>query len=301
MSTISLASVLGMLLAGAKKNTKSQLLNTFGMSTEKLVASEFQEALGTIKEFENNPNVTLRTANRIYVDNGDKLLPDYTSLLKGYYFAEPKNIDFKADYKKASTEINKWVEQQTNEKIKDLLKPSDLQDAKLVLVNAIYFKGDWQSKFKEDHTKEMDFATSENEKIKVKMMNQEGNFGLIENSKELGQASVLRLPYKGKSVEMLIILPNLGTTLDTVEKNIGKFLRNLKKTKESNGDEGFVNGEVHVYIPKFKLKSTLDLVKPLKKVGVSDMFSPNADFSGMAGKSYVYVSVIKQKAFIKGN
>ena len=98
MSTISLASVLGMLLAGAKKNTKSQLLNTFGMSTEKLVASEFQEALGTIKEFENNPNVTLRTANKIYVDNGAKLLADYMSLLKRYYSAEPKNIDFKADW-----------------------------------------------------------------------------------------------------------------------------------------------------------------------------------------------------------
>ena len=185
MSTISLASVLGMLLAGAKKNTKSQLLNTFGMSTEKLVASEFQEALGTIKEFENNPNVTLRTANRIYVDNGDKLLADYMSLLKRYYSAEPKNIDFKADSKKASTEINKWVEQQTNEKIKDLLKPSDLQAAKLVLVNAIYFKGDWQSKFKEANTKEMDFASSKNEKSKVKMMNQEGNFGLIEKSMQI--------------------------------------------------------------------------------------------------------------------
>ena len=129
MSTISLASVLGMLLAGAKKNTKSQLLNTFGISNEKVVASEFQGALERIKEFENNPKVTLRSANRIYVDNGDKLLPDFMSLLKRYYFAEPKNIDFKADSNKASREINKWVEQQTNEKIKDLLKPSELQDA----------------------------------------------------------------------------------------------------------------------------------------------------------------------------
>ena len=172
-------------------------------------------------------------------------------------------------------------------------------DAKLVLVNAIYFKGDWQSKFKEVLTKEMDFATSKNEKIKVKMMNQEGNFGLIENSKELGQASVLRLPYKGKSIEMLIILPSLGTTLDTVEKNIGKFLRNLKKTKESNGNEGFANRKVYVYIPKFKLESELNLAKPMQKVGVTDMFSVKADFSGMI-KSKSHVSIIKQKAFIEG-
>jgi len=108
MSTISLASVLGMLLAGAKKNTKSQLLNTFGMATEKLVAKEFQGALKRIKEYEHNPNVTLQSANRIYVDNGAKLLPDYMSLLKRHYYAEPKNIDFKSDSQKASKEINEW-------------------------------------------------------------------------------------------------------------------------------------------------------------------------------------------------
>ena len=172
MSTISLASVLGMLLAGARKNTRSQLFNAFGTSSDILVVSEIHGALRTIKGFENNPNVTLRTANRIYVDNGYKLLPDYMSHLSHFYYAEPKNIDFKADSKKASTEINKWVEQQTNEKIKDLLKPSELQNAKLVLVNAIYFKGDWQSKFKEGHTKEMDFIISKNEKSRVQMMNQ---------------------------------------------------------------------------------------------------------------------------------
>ena len=104
----------------------------------------------------------------------------------------------------------------------------------LVLVNAIYFKGEWQSKFKEGHTKEMDFIISKNEKSRVQMMNQVGKFGFKKNSKDLGQASVLCLPYTGKSVEMLIILPNRGTTLDTVEKNIGKFLRNLRKAKKSN-------------------------------------------------------------------
>ena len=300
MSTISLASVLGMLLAGAKKNTRSQLLNTFGMSTEKLVASEFQGALERIKEFENNPNVTLRSANRIYVDNGGKLLPDYKSRLKSFYSAEPKNIDFKADLKKASTEINTWVEQQTNDKIKDLLKPKDLQNAKLVLVNAIYFKGDWESAFMKSNTKEMDFATSKDETRRVKMMFQRDRFGLMENSKELGQASVLRLPYKGKLVEMLIILPKLGTTLDTVEKNIGQFLRHLKKSKESNGDDGFADWTLNVYIPKFKLESKLDLIKPMEKVGVMDMFSEQADFSGMVRETNIYVTVLKQKAFIEG-
>ena len=298
MSTISLASVLGMLLAGAKKNTKTQLLNMFGMSTEKLVASKFQGALKNINEFKRNPNVTLRSANRIYVDKQDKLLPDYMSLLEMFYSAEPQNIDFKSDAQKASNEINKWVEQQTNEKIKDLLKPTEVQDAKIVLVNAIYFKGDWQSKFLENQTKEMDFTTSKDEKRKVKMMFQTGHFGIVENSKVLGQASVLQLPYKGNSAEMLIILPKIGTTLDAVEKNVGKFLRNLH---EKNQTSNINRSKVKVYIPKFKLESTLDLVKPLQKVGVSDMFSKNADLSGMVGKSNVYVSVIKQKAFIEGD
>merc|ERR1711974_168588 len=228
-------------------------------------------------------------------------LPDYMSHLKSFYSAEPKNIDFKADLKKASTEINKWVEQQTNDKIKDLLEPEDLQNAKLVLVNAIYFKGDWESAFMKNKTKEMDFATSKDETRRVKMMFQKDYFGMIENNKELRQASVLCLPYKGRSVEMLIILPNLGTTLDTVEKNIGQFLRNLKKTKESNGDDGFTYGEVNVYIPKFKLESKLDLVEPMQKVGVTDMFSNKADFSGMISKANIHVSVIKQKAFIEVN
>ena len=130
------------------------------------------------------------------------------------------------------------------------------------------------------------------------MMFQTGHFGIVENSKVLSQASVLQLPYKGNSAEMLIILPKIGTTLDAVEKNVGKFLRNLH---EKNQTSNINRSKVKVYIPKFKLESTLDLVKPLQKVGVSDMFSKNADLSGMVGKSNVYVSVIKQKAFIEGD
>ena len=132
-------------------------------------------------------------------------------------------------------------------------------------------------------------------------MNQVSKFGFKKNSKDLGQASVLCLPYTGKSVEMLIILPNRGTTLDTVEKNIGKFLRNLRKAKKSNWLDGFHYKTLKsVYIPKFKLKSELNVVQPMQKVGVTDMFSDKADFSNMVSKADIYVSVIKQKAFIEG-
>ena len=189
------------------------------------------------------------------------------------------------------------MEQQTNEKIKDLLKPKEVQDAKLVLVNAIYFKGDWQSKFMKNQTKEMDFTTSKDEKRKAKMMFQTGHFGIVENSKVLGQASVLQLPYKGNSAEMLGILPKIGTTLDAVEKTMGKFLRNL----HGKHPIVFPKSMVNVYIPKFKLESETDLKGPLQKVGITDMFTNRADFSDMVGKASTKVSVMKQKAFIEGS
>merc|ERR1711974_152847 len=154
--------------------------------------------------------------------------------------------------------------------------------------------GDWQSKFNENHTKEMDFATSKDEKTKVKMMMQKGDFGIIENSKDLGQASVLQLPYKGNSVEMLIILPKIGTSLDAAEKNVRKFLYEKDLTV-------FPKSLVSVLIPKFKLETELNLNAPLQKIGLSDMFTGSADFSGMVDQANLKVSLIKQKAFIEVN
>ena len=194
--------------------------------------------------------------------------------------AGPEKVDFSIGT--APAIINKWIEDQTNDKIKDLV-PADLDPSTvLVLVNAIHFKGDWDEKFND--AIEDDFHVSENNTVKAQMMtNSESKYGYI--SLDRLDAQAVEIPYKGKRISMIVILPNRDSSLEELETALDvSDLKNFDYT------------EVDLTLPKFKIETSLDLNNVLKDMGMKDMFNPSlADFSKM-GSGKIHVSDGKKSA-----
>jgi serpin B len=238
----------------------------------------------------------LHVANALWGQKGYPWLKEFLATTKDNYGAGLREVDFKTKTEAARQTINKWVEEQTKEKIKDLLAKGILTPlTRLVLTNAIYFKGDWASQFDKKRTREANFTCWGVPKgarvaVKVPMMNQTEKFGYAE-TKDL---QALRMAYAGKELSMVIVLPKKVGDLTAVEKSLVKG--GLKDVLKNLRDR-----EVRVLMPKFKMESEFRLDKTLKAMGMTDAFSEKADFSGMNGRKYLFISAVVHKAFVDVN
>ena len=169
MSSFSVSSVLSMLLLGAGGNTAVELKQGLGLTEE----NDYTLYKEGFKDVMNLLNPTINTANRVYIAKEMPLNQSYISSAQKYFMASPQGLDF-CRAEEASQVINRWVEDQTSNKIKNLIQP-DMLDNKtaMVLVNAIYFKGTWKHKFAERHTRERDFYVTPNDIVRVDMMCQQ--------------------------------------------------------------------------------------------------------------------------------
>ncbi|MBW2010870.1 MAG: serpin family protein, partial [Deltaproteobacteria bacterium] len=197
-------------------------------------------------------------------------------------------LNYKIDHEAARITINKWVEQKTNDKIKELIKRGILDPlVRLVLTNAIYFKGNWADRFDKNLTKDAMFHLLPGKSIKVPMMNQKQKFGYAEHE----NLQILELPYVGEDLSMLVLLPKKVDGLTELENKL--TTDNLKKWTRHLGER-----EVRVFLPKFEMTSAFRLDKTLALMGMPDAFSMNADFSGMDGTQKLNISAVIHKAFI---
>ncbi|MDK1032619.1 MAG: serpin family protein, partial [Planctomycetia bacterium] len=187
----------------------------------------------------------LHVANALWGQKGEPWLKEFLATTKDNYGAGLREVDFKGQTEAARQTINKWVEKQTKEKIKDLLAKRILTPlTRLVLTNAIYCKGDWARQFDKKRTKDRPFKLSADKSVKVPMMNQTAKFGYAE-TKDL---QVLRMAYVGKELSMVVLLPRKVGGLAEVEKSLAKtglndVLKNLRQQ------------EAHVCVPQFKIES----------------------------------------------
>jgi len=280
----------GMAYEGSDGNTAKQIESVF-----KFIPSN-QDRWNEFSNLYNNLNrkdspYKLSIANAFWVANKYPILKSYTDILKDYYHAVAYNVDFCKEPANSAQQINKWARDNTNNKINQVVQADSFDClTKLVLTNAVYFKGTWVTEFDKNQTKESDFFVNPNEVKKVPMMYiKKGNFKYTEN--EVMQ--MLEMPYKGKDLSMLILLPKHN--INELEKNLtGDNLDELQKqlTKE----------EVNVYIPKFKLELSYHLPEELKALGIEDAFSEgSADFSKITGNPDLYIYDVIHKSFVEVN
>uniref|UniRef100_UPI00358FAEAE leukocyte elastase inhibitor-like n=1 Tax=Myxine glutinosa TaxID=7769 RepID=UPI00358FAEAE len=323
-SPLSVSAALAMLSLGSRTNTAEQMakvLHFEGKSGDALHKSFLQlhDAVNS-----KHAKYALHMANRLYGDKGFTFLKEFLETTLTLYRAELAPVDFVNAPEDSRLKINGWVEEQTAGKIKDLLAKEVIDSVtRMVLVNAIYFKGNWETKFKTEETHEADFFLNKNETKKVKMMRQEdkfmyGSIELVKSPPPMMQQQqqrvmmypgalpenfvhILELPYIDNELSMLLLLPSSITDDSTGLKQLEKEL-SLEKLREWTHSSKMDKKKVQVFLPKFRLEESYGLNKPLSDLGMPDAFSSNtADFSGITGNRDLFVSTVVHKAFVEVN
>ncbi|XP_030246779.1 antichymotrypsin-2-like [Drosophila navojoa] len=280
-----------MLRMGAKDDSEtSRQLDAglkFSSSNVNQIADGFRSALQYYQKYS-----VLRMANRVYVMNSIHLRKGFCDALLQNFFSTPEYIDFKNGQKSAAA-INAWVESETNNLIKDLVSPDSFSsDTRLVMINAIYFKGEWDIKFDEQQTQSEDFFIDDKNKIQVSMMNATNDY-LYAELPNL-DAKALRMSYKDTQLFMLVILPNKKDGLADLENGL------KSTTLESIASELFPT-KVSVKLPKFKTEFSMELTPVFQALGMDIIFT-NPEFDKMLEKiEPLKVSQIVHKAFIEVN
>ncbi len=288
----SISAALTMTYAGAHGQTAQQMADTMHST---LSPDQLQAAMGALLADLNaggaGHGYQLNIANALWGQQGHAFLPAFLSLLKKDYGAPLQEVNFQGATDKARQDINDWVAHQTKDKIKDLLQPGDLTpDTRLVLTNAVYFKGNWDTQFEKNLTRPGHFQVGQGETVDVPFMHQTNRFKYL----DAGTFQALAMPYAGKDLEMVVLLPKGTDGLAGLEKaltpeHLAGWLAKMHTE------------EVAVTLPRFQTTSRFDLTAMLAAMGMKDAFTTAADFSGMDGKHDLYLSAVIHQAYVSVN
>jgi len=288
----SLSTALAMTYAGAGGATESQMAQVleFSLPQEKLHPA-FAQWVNRLNRQDSKSGYRLNMANRLWGQQGFGFLPSFLDVTRENYGAELAQVDFSTNPENARHRINSWIGEQTQGKIAELIPSGVLNTTtRLVLTNAIYFKGDWSTRFEKRLTKQAPFHISADETIKVPLMFQKGKFAY----RQFNGVQALELPYGNKDLAMLILLPDRGHELSALEQK-------LTAEKLADWIPRLRQREVRVRLPKFKLTAQFRLKDTLASMGMTDAFGSQADFSGINGRHDLLLSAVIHQAFVEVN
>ncbi|GLV39956.1 Serpin 42Dd [Carabus blaptoides fortunei] len=291
ISPLSVQTVLGLTQTGANGTTLEQMAAALDLPRDpQHVEWLFRNAQTSLNK---KRSITLSSANKVYVRDNIKLSQNFQNSAV-HFGAEVASFDPAASEATAN-EINGWVERKTHDKIKDIVKPTDITtDTAMLLINALYFKGQWEYPFEPVATTKQAFMLNEQESVPVDMMYVSGTFGYVENA-EL-DAKFLEMFYTDEDFSMTIILPNKIEGLKNITANIEPYL--AQKVKQYEYDYG---SEVVVTLPKFKVEGEVQFKNVLEELGMTEAFA-NADLSGLTESTVpLQISKVVQKTFIDVN
>lgn len=294
-SPFSLSSALAITLEGAKGKTAEEIRSVFYFPEN---GTSLREGFSSMNAGINSgdPSYSLRTANALWAEKTYSFLPEYTGNAERYYGAKTTNLDFINHPEDSRITINTWVEDKTEDRIKDLIPAGVIdQITRLVITNAIYFKGDWVKEFDKNKTADAEFRIAPGNTVVVPMMqrtDEDAVYLYAENS----DLQMLSMPYEhttGKELSMVVFLPKAD---------------NLTKPEDSMNSEAFsalqqtaTSRRVMVYFPKYTMKTKYSLPDTLGAMGMPTAFTSNADFSGMDGTKNLFISDVIHQAFVDVN
>lgn len=291
LSPASVMLALAMTYNGADGTTREAMARA--LEIEGMSLDDANRAFADLKSALNStdPKVQLKIANSLWARNGFTLKPAFTKRNKDFFEAEIASLNF-ADPEAPKT-INSWVSRNTEGKIEKILDQID-PDVVLFLINAIYFKGQWQFAFKKENTKPDVFRLSGGERKDVAMMSQSGSYFYYKGK----DFQSVALPYGTGGVSMYVFLPDEQTGLDQFERNLTSENWDLwmKSHQPTPGD---------LMLPRFKLEWELTLNDALKALGMEEAFDPQrANFSQIADlnpTARLFISKVTHKALAEVN
>jgi serpin B len=291
-SPASISTAFGMAYAGAHGTTATEMAAALRFT---LPPEQLHPAMGALLAGLNAPHAgyELHVANALWARESEHFLPQFLNITRTDYAAGLQTVDFAHAPGAARATINGWVEKQTADKIKDLLPASAVTpDTRLVLTNAIYFKGDWQDQFDKIATQDEDFHVSAAASVKTPLMHRTGGYSFFDG----GSFKALEIPYKDKELSMIVLLPNEVDGLAALEQsltqaNLRDWTKKIQYTKK-----------VILALPRFTMTRSFELSDALAALGMKQAFEHSrADFSGMTGDRSLWIGSAVHKAFVDVN
>jgi serpin B len=289
LSPSSISTALAMTYAGAGGETAEQMEDVLHFS---LLPEDVHQAFATLVAMtQSGKGHELTLANRLWAQKDYAFQPEFLDLTADRYGAGLEQVDFQSKTEESRLAINDWVKQQTEGKIEDLL-PEGVLDSmtRLVLTNAIYFKGKWKDQFHEKATKDAPFHVSANKAVDVPLMQQKDDYRYAATD----QVQVLELPYEGDDLSMIVVLPKEAEGLAAVEGA-------LSVDALEEWLVALASQEVNVFLPRFKTTAEFQLADTLRAMGMPLAFSDQADFSGMSSVESLMLTEVIHKAFVDVN
>ncbi|MBN1275524.1 serpin family protein [Candidatus Woesearchaeota archaeon] len=287
LSPYSVSSALTMTYEGARGETAEEMRTVLHLPADKEDVREGYKGMNSLLNQEGK-EYQLSVANALWAQEGYPFLDDYFSAVEEYYGGSATNLDFAAEPEESRVTINEWVEEETNDRIQDLI-PQGVIDSltRLVLTNTIYFKANWTSKFDPSSTRDQEFTLSSGEVVTAEMMHQTTYYQYTEDD----DVQVLELDYKGEDLSMLVILPK--------ENDLVGVEGLLNTEKLAGWREGLGRERVRLTLPKFTFETKYFMVRDLEKMGMSTAFSGGADFTGMSPTGGLCISEVIHQTFIE--
>ncbi|UJR18979.1 hypothetical protein I4U23_022108 [Adineta vaga] len=292
---------------GAQHETLNQMLQTLEFSSKEELIQSSEQILNIFNLVDKDRQIQLKLANRLYAQKTYQIQEEYLQIIRKSFSADMKLEDFRNKSEQIVQAINNWVEDQTNQLIKNLLSPIDIRaDIRLIIINCIYFKGIWVKQFDERKTNhDANFHEVNGTNSKISLMYQYGKFAYAEN-KSL-QIQIVHIPYKSSNENVqfvfTIILPNEGVLLSKIEEN---FASKVDLLEDILHQRNTTSQELMLYIPKFKMEFSCELKSVLEQLGMKNAFDENqADFNDIFKKQDdgvgLFISKVIHKAFIDVN
>jgi serpin B len=293
VSPYSLSTALAMTYAGARGQTATEMSKVLHFT---LRQEDLHPAFAALRaqldaQKQQGEGIQLKMANRLWGQKGYEFLKPFKQLTQDYYGAALEEVDFSGDTEEARRTINQWVAQQTQEKIKDLIPPDILNSlTRIVLTNAIYFKGSWLKPFNPAHTENKPFSVAPGQQVDVPMMSQSASVGYA----EFGELQVLELLYVGEKISMVILLPKKIDGLTQLEQHLTP--ENIQNWLSSIN---YSQCPTSIQLPKFKVNAKVELKPVLSKMGMVSAFDDGAaDFSGMNGRNDLFLKEAIHQTFV---
>ncbi len=294
-SPTSIYMAFSILYEGAKQNTAKEIQQVFGFEPDAIMRhNDTAHAISSINR--DDPHATLVMANALWLADWFEPYDSYIDIGRQTYLAGIKTVSFTEPEEEPEgvKQINEWASDNTNGKIPKVIGNDDVNHlTAMAITNAIYFKGMWLTQFDPENTKESDFWTSESKNTAANFMVHDATFPYTKSH----GAQVLKMPYDGGRLSMLVILPEDRHGIDALEES-------LTQEMIEGWQQNMHSTDVLVEMPQFKMKTSYDLKKHLQNLGMIDVFSKKAsDLSGIANveSENLYVSKATQVAFVDVN
>ncbi|MCL5095970.1 MAG: serpin family protein [Candidatus Omnitrophica bacterium] len=287
-SPYSISTCLAMAYAGARGDTEQQMSQVLHFANDQqTLHSSFAELQRQLGQAGKSKEIELSIANALWAQKGHPFLPAFLEIAKAEYQANINQADFTTQAETVRDDINRWVAQKTKERIQDILPSGSLSAlSRMVLVNAIYFKGAWAKPYKRTETSTHPFHLSATREVQVPLMHHFDEVRYMEDN----DLQAVELPYESRELSMVILLPRQLDAFGALESRLTPNLlaRSIGQMRRQ---------KVEIFLPRFQLESSFNLSDALAKMGMPDAFGPKADFSGMDGTRQLYISGVFHKAW----